>query len=1072
MNGLIAWWARNSVAANLLMFLILVVGVLMFFRIEREVFPSGKLDVVSVNVAWPGASPREVEEQIVLRLEEAVTGLDNVKEIRAEVREGSASLSIEMKSEADFDVFLNEVKSRIDGVSNLPQSSFPPVVSRITADVEMSFVTLTGDPEIVTEVQLNRLARVYRDELAQIPGGSPVVNIQGYRQEEVSVEVTEAALRRYGLTFDNVATAIRGSSLNRSMGEVRTSTGDVPLASRQLADSAEEFEQIVVRRNQDGSVIRVGDVATVTDGFPDANFIYRINGKPGRQLQVMQPETVNIVSASKAIQAWVDQKQSDLPPGIELKHQFTLAELYYARMELVSSNALMGLVLVLIILVLFLRPVVAFWVAAGIAISFIGTFIFLPAVGVSLNMLSLFAMLLVIGIVVDDALIVGESIHRMTERGKTGLTAAIVGTQIVIKPVVFAVLTTMIAFSPFLFIGGVTADFTKHIAWTIMFALTFSLIESFLILPAHLSHMKKPEPKGLLKFQEQLADSLLWFSDRFYRPLIKLSLAARYLTVFLFIGFFAISIALVAQGHVKFNFMPEVEQRFIQMRVDMQRGTPFSRTLQVYDQVEQAMSELDEKLEERNGMPIIQSREVWAWSGGMFVFLLMEDSDKRDQTLGEVGDDFRDLIGPIPDAEDVSINSTFSDNGNDRFVVSLESTDLEELQLVVSEIREYLGQYGELYDIGDSFEASQEELIFTLKPGADRFGLTIGEISRQVRQAFYGEEAQRLPRGGQDVRVMVRYPLETRESLESLSSMRIRTPDGREIALSAVADISYAPAVRRISRVDRKRSVRIWSRIRDGADAGPLRKEFYGTYVPQLLTNHPKVEVSRRGADQEQAEFMSNIMTLYIMALFGMYMLIAIGFGSYFQPILVLFAIPFGFMGAVFGHLLMGENFAMFSIFGICAAGGVVVNDNLVLVDYVNRLRKEGAGAFAALVEAGVVRFRPILLTSVTTFVGLVPIMLENSFDAKFLRPMVISLAFGVFFALFVTLIFVPAMYAVGVDIARFFRGLWTGEKQPALGEGDSKTHEIPDIDPHAPDFEDPHHHDGDGDHKEWQPAE
>lgn len=1067
MNGLIAWWARNSVAANLLMILILIVGVVMFYRVEREVFPRAELDYVSVNVAWPGASPKEVEEQILLRLEEAVSGLDNIKQISSTAREGSANMSLEMDPGTDFTTFLSEVKARVDGVSNLPQSSFPPVVSRVEANVELSIISLTSDPALFSDVELNRLSRIYRDELASLPDGSPIVNIEGYRSEEVSVEVTESSLRRYGLTFDDVARAIRNSSLNRSMGEVQTDTGSIPLASRELADTAEEFENIVVRRNLDGGVLLVKDVASVNDGFPDSNFIFKIDGRPGRILEVMQPETVNVVSASRAVQKWVDEKQSSLPPGVEMKVAFSTSELYHGRMDLVSNNALTGLALVLIILLLFLRPVVAFWVAAGIAISFIGTFIFLPYVDVSLNMLSLFAMLLVIGIVVDDALIVGESIHRQTERGKEGVDAAIIGAQIVAKPVIFAVLTTMLAFSPFLFIGGGFSDFTRHIAWTIMFALVFSLIESFFILPAHLSHMKKPEEKGLLKFQQKIADSLLWFADRFYRPVIKAALKFHYITVAIFIGFFMLSVALVAQGWVKFSFMPDVEGRQIMLNVDMQRGTAFNRAEQVYQQIDDAIGELDQRLEERNGKDIVETSFVWGGSWGLWVSMIMAPSNDRDQTLAEIGQEFRDLIGPIPDAEDISLTSNVTGEGGERVRISLESSDPQELQIALGKVRQFLGSYSELYDIGDSSETSQQELVFSLKPGADRFGLSIGEVTRQVRQAFYGEEAQRLPRGGQDVRVMVKYPLETRESLESLSNMRIRTPDGREIALSSVVDISYAPSFWRITRIDRKQSVRIWSRVREGADAGPLKKEFYDRFVPQLLTDHPSVNVSRRGADQEQAEFMNDILVLYGMALFGMYMLLAIAFGSYFQPIMIMSAIPFGFMGAVFGHLLLGEAFAMFSIFGICAAGGVVVNDNLVLVDYVNRLRKEGAGAMAALIEAGTVRFRPILLTSVTTFIGLVPILFfEDSFDAKFLRPMLISLSFGVLFALFVTLIFVPALYAVGVDIARFFRGVWTGERQPALGEGASKDHDIPDIDPDDPSF------DPGEDHREFRPAE
>ncbi|WOI52388.1 efflux RND transporter permease subunit [Parvularcula sp. LCG005] len=1060
MHGFIRFWARNGVAANLLMILILIVGAAMFLRMEREVFPSAKFDVVNIGVSWPGASPRDVEEQIILRIEEVIADLDNMKEMSAQAREGYASLTVTMEDGGDFDSFLNEVKARIDGVSNLPPSSYPPVVSRQLGTMPMSWVAIIGD-ENVSEVELNRLARQYRDELAQIPNGSSLIEIQGYRSEEVSIEVTEGTLRRYGLTFDDIAASIRGASINRSSGEVRTSTGNIPLAVRQLADTEEEFERIVVRRNQDGSVLRLGDIAEIDNGFNDANFIYRINGQRGRTLEIRQPEKINIVTASQAVIDWVDRKnESDsVPQGVTLTHIYSMSDMYFGRMNLVKSNAFTGLILVLGILILFLRPVVAFWVAAGIAISFVGTFIFLPAVGVSLNMLSLFALLLVIGIVVDDALIVGESIHRQTERGREGIDAAIIGTQIVVKPVIFAVLTTMIAFSPFLFIGGGTSEFTKHIAWTIIFALTFSLIESFMILPSHLAHMKRPSPTGFAKFQSRFADALLWFADHIYRPILRTALAARYFTVTIFVMLFILSVNLLSQGWIEFKFMPDVEQRFIQLDIDMQRGTPFNRTLQVYDQINEATEQLKQELSDKNeGREIVENQQVWAWSGGLYSFLNMSESSKRSETLSTIMQRYRELIGPIPDAEEINITYSF-DNSGSRFYVSLESANLDELTEAVQEIKAYLGEAGELYDVGDSFESSQEELRFSLKPGAERFGLSIGEISRQVRQAFYGEEAQRLPRDGQDVRVMIRYPLEVRESLESLSNMRIRTPDGREIALEAVAEVTYAPAVRRIDRTDRKRSATVRARIRDGADVGPLRAKFYGGAAgpgdaQKILSKYPDVTFKKRGADQEQGEFMRDVMILYGLAIFGMYMLLAIAFSSYWQPLMIMSAIPFGLMGAIFGHLMLGENFAMFSIFGICAAGGVVVNDNLVLVDYVNRLRNEGVGALSALIEAGVVRFRPILLTSVTTFVGMVPILMESSPDAQFLRPMIISLSFGVLFALFVTLLFVPALYGVGVDIARFYRGLWTGEKQPSLGHGQSE-HGLGDVDLDELEFQD-----------------
>ncbi len=1064
MSGMINWWARNSIAANLLMIAIFIGGFFTFLGLDREVFPSPKINAVTVTVVWQGASPIEIEEQIILRIEEAVSGIDNLDDINSTAREGSARVTISMIERANFTEFLNEVKSQVDGISTLPRDAFPPIVKRFSFNNQIFSISLAGDIE---ERELYRLARQYRDELAALPDGSPLVSVNGARSEEVSIEVSEEALRRYGLTFDDIARAIRGSSFDGSSGTVRTETGSINLSVRNLADTQDEFERIIVTQNQDGSFVTVGDVATVIDGFVDAKFKTELNGERSISLDINAPENFNVVQLSKAINNWVEEKRKELPPTVDLDIQFDFSEAYTERMELVSSNALTGLVLVMIVLVLFLRPVVAFWVVIGIATAFTGAFILMPFGGVTLNMLSLFGLLLVIGIVVDDALIVGESIHRQTERGKTGLDAAMIGTQLVAKPVFFAVMTTMIAFLPWVLIGGPVSQQTLYITYTVIFALTFSLIESFLILPAHLSHMKPVnQTNSFNRFQQKVADSMVWFAQTFYRPLISLSIKFRWMTLASFTMLFALALALPAQGWIRLAFIPDVEAPFISVNVTPREGTPYARNLEVYDILEAASDELQAELKaEQDGNELIQSIFVFASEGGAGSFMTLNDGDWRTISAREIADRLRKKIGDIPDAESIDIGFTLSNGGND-LNFGIETDDLDELRRASADIIAYISGINGVYDVRNQLQSVTDEIQVSFKPGAERFGMSLVEVSRQVRQAYFGEEVQRLPREGEDVRVMVRYPKETRESIESLQSFRIRTPDGREIPLSAVVSISYEPSYSQIRRFGRKRSTTITADVREGIDSNAITAEFYKTYFPEFKKRFPDVSIAQRGQTQAQAEFFQELGALLLLAILAMYMLVAIGFSSYFQPILIMSAIPFALMGAIFGHIFWGESFGVFSIFGVCAAAGVVVNDNLVLVDYVNRLRREGAGAVTALVEAGVARFRPIVLTSITTFIGLVPIMLEQSINADFLRPMIVSLAYGVLFALFVTLLFVPALYAAGADIARIFRGLWTGERQPSLGQGDSLSGLVPDVDSMLED------EDGDGPDRHPAPTE
>ncbi len=1040
MNGLIAWWARNSVAANLLMVTIIVAGVYAYFQLEREVDPSATFSGASISVAWPGASPVEIEEQVILRIEEAVSDVDGIKHIDSTAREGVARIDVEAVDTIDMTRFLNEVKNRVDGISTLPQDTYPPVVSQWRNNQGALYMAVYGD---MSEKELNRLARNLRDEISRIPGGSPVVSLWGAPNEEVSIEVSEEALRRYGLTFDDVAGAIRQSSLNIAGGQIRTETGSVQVAARNLADSQEEFEQIIVRQQADGSVVRVKDVATVIDGLEDRDYIRELNGKPSISMAVMTPEKVNIEKLSKAVTDWMDKKNEELGDTAQIYVWFDTADIYRGVMGLVSSNALGGLVLVLIILALFLRPTVAFWVAGGIIVSFAGAFVLMPVTGVTMNFFSFFGFLLVIGIVVDDAIVVGESIHNTVEEGGKGVDAAIVGTQLVAKPVLYAVLTTIIAFGPWLFISGGASQFTRHITLTVVYALTFSLIESFFILPSHLAHLKPQNKDGVYyRLQRGFSEGMTNFADKTYRPLIKLALKFRYFTVVAFIGFFALSVALMAQGWVAFKFMPEVQGTFISLSVRLPEGAPFSRSNQIFYEVEAAAEALKAKLgKARDGEDYVKSVYIMAEEGSITSYVTITEASHRKESTEQVAKMFREELGDIPDAEEINIGFTQNEGGPD-LSFGIEAEDLESLRLSTVDLQNYLKTLPGLYDVRNNLQSATPELQIELKPGAERFGLTLGEVSRQVRQAFYGEEVQRLPREGQDVRVMVRYPKSARESLATIDAMRIRTADGREVPLTAVADAKFAPSFKRIDRRDRQRATRVTAELREGADRAAIMKTYTEDFLPEWRERHPGASLAQRGDAEEQNEFMGQFLVLYLVALFLMYMLLAMAFSSYWQPVLIMSAIPFGFMGAVFGHLIFGMNFALFSFFGVGAAAGVVINDNLVLIDYVNRLRANGAGAFEALVKAGAYRFRPIILTSVTTFVGLMPMMFERSTDAEFLKPTVVALCFGVTFALFVTLFFVPAMYAVGADIARFYRWAWTGEKQPQVGHGASQEHD------------------------------
>lgn len=1017
MERIITWWVKNPVASNLLMVGIVLAGVLGFFAMERETFPSFKPSQVRIEFVWPGAAPQEVEEQIIVRVEEALSNLDNVYRIYSTATENYGELEIVTYPSVDMEEFLNEVKGIVDAVNSLPRDMEKPKVSRVIYRQEVLRVAVHGN---LDERTLKNLAEDIRDEVAALPYVS-IVGLFGTRREEVTVEVSEDSLRKFGLSFADVAEAIRGSSINISSGRIRTETGDVLLRARNLANSEREFKEIIIRQSDTGGIVRVGDVASVVDGFEDEEILATLNGEPAVLVQIMSTDNMQIVKLSDSVREWMAERQKTLPEGVSLSIWLDEANTYKSRMNTISSSATLGLLLVFLVLFLSLRPKVAVWVTAGIAVAFMGTFAMLPANDVSLNILSTFAFLLVLGIVVDDAIVVGESIYEHSHHHQKE-QAAIQGALAVSKPVIFAVLTTIIAFAPWFFLTGEDAQATRQLSIVITAALTISIIEAFFILPAHLRRLKHREALGwFAQLQKNIAQSIVNFARTTYRRWVRAAVTHRYITSSIFAVMFMVSYGVYSNGWVKFNFMPEVEAEIIFLNVTLPTGTPYKRALEILDQLQEAELKLIDEVESRAKSEGGSGKLIQGWytrsrRDSVIAIISLAPPEVRDLSAKEAALRLRELVGDVPDADEIEINYTMN-NSTPRVSFVLKHRNLEMLQAAANDLKAKLHEYEGTFYVRDNMRGETFELHMKLLPGAEKLGVDLATVSQQVRQAYYGEEVQRLPRENGDVKVMVRYPKESRYNLESLNNFRVRVADGREIPLLSIVDVEVAAGVKRIQRQDNERVVRVTADVTSDV-MSDINDDVIKNFLPSLAVKYPELVVNHSGQARAEAEFLNELKSLYLVALFVMYALIAVAFKSYFLPLLIMTAIPFGFMGAVYGHLAFGISMAMFSFFGIGAAAGVVVNDNLVLVDYIEKLRKQGHSAVEAVIEAGVARFRPIMLTTVTTFVGLIPIMMERSTDAQFLKPAVLALAFGVIFALFVTVFLVPSLYCVGDDIA------------------------------------------------------
>ena len=1025
-GGAISWMTRNPVTANLLMLALIVGGLLMSFRIRQEVFPQIALDQVIVTVAYPGASPAEVEQGIVLAVEESVRGLDGVKEVSSTASEGVGNVQVDLHTGTDRSKALSDVKNAIDRITSLPEDAERPIVMLPEFKAEAISLVLYGDqPEKV----LHALVEQVRDELLKLPEVTSV-ELGGVRPLEIAVEIPEQSLRAHGLTLDGVAAQVRRTALELPAGGVKTRAGEVLLRTAERRDLGREFADIPVVTTEDGTSVRLGQIAEIKDGYAETDVEAAYNGKPAMMLSVYSIGDQSPTEVATAVKRYVEDRADSLPPGIALSVNRDLSEVFDQRMNLLLRNAAIGLALVLVLLGMFLEPKLAFWVTMGIPISFLGSFLLLPTFDVSLNMISLFAFIVTLGMVVDDAIVVGENAFRLRREGMGRLEAAIVGARRMAMPVFFSIATTVAAFAPLLFIPGTRGKFMNSIPVVVILVLLISLVESFFVLPAHVGHLREGRQDGLLagvlRMQERFSQGVERFIERAYQPAVAFCVRQRWTTLVVSLTIFLVVLGLVVGGRVKQIDFPREESDWVQAQAALPYGTSVVETRALMQRmVAAAKSVLDEHGGDAVNRGIFSMVGV-TMGGGMrthvhdtgghlaWVNVGLVSTELRDFGSNQFADWWRERLGTIPGLTSLAFDAT-TGRTSKPVDLKLSHRDPVTLEAAARALAETLAGFEGLREIEDGITEGKRQLDFTVSAAGAAAGLTPADVASQVRSAFYGAQVLRQQRGRNEIKVLVRLPREEREQLSTIDDLVLRTPTGGEMPLREAAEVVSGRAYTTIERTNGQRTLRVMADIIEGqANAQEVVGALFGKALPALAGRYPGLGYGRYGRQQDMNEFMDYLKLGFAMALLAMFGLIAIPLRSYLQPgLVVMAAIPFGFVGAVVGHLVLGYDMSMLSLMGVVALSGVVVNDSIVLVTAANRRREEGLGATEAAISAATQRFRPILLTTLTTFFGLAPMIFETSVQARMLVPMAISLGFGILISTMFVLLLVPALFTM-----------------------------------------------------------
>jgi multidrug efflux pump subunit AcrB len=1025
-RGPIAWMAGHTVTANLIMLLCLVGGFMSLRNIKQEVFPDITLDSVQVRVPYPGASPEEVESGILLAVEEAVRGLDGVDEVNSIGNEGSGTVTVDVLIGHDPQQVAQDIKSEVDRLRTLPEDAEEPRVAVSTRKRDVLTVMIYGD---VDKTVLHELAEQTRDQMLQDPDITQI-DLDGVPPLEISIEISQENLRRYGLTLTDVATRLRRTSVDVAGGGLKTAGGEILVRVKERRDYGRQFARIPIITTDDGSEVLLGQIATINDSFADTDRYTTYDGKPAVMLEVYRIGDQTPIQVADAAFRQLELIGPNLPPGVHLGIERDRSNVYRQRVQLLLRNGSIGLVLVLIILGLFLEVRLAFWVMLGIPISFLGSFLLLPITGITINMVSLFAFIIALGIVVDDAIIVGENIYHYHQKGLPFLTSAIRGAREVAMPVTFSIMTNIVAFMPLYFIPGTMGKFFKMIPIVVCTVFIVSLVESLFILTAHLGHQRERQRHG---FNAWLHNAQQGFSRGFsrlvrnvYGPFLDFTLRHRYITVAISISGLAILLSYAFSGRMGFELFPKVESDYSEARLVLPYGSPVEKTEAIMERLRVGARKV---LNESGHKELVKSiisdvGRSGGHSGRMRVTLADPEIRETIMSTEEFTNRWRDAVGGVIGVENLRfVSDSGGPGGRGRpLTVELSHRDISVLEDASADLAENIGTYPIVKDVDDGFQPGKQQLDFTIKPEGKSLGLSSLDVARQMRSAFYGAEVLRQQRGRNEIKIMVRLPESERSSEQTINNLMIYTPAGTYVPLREIAEVKRGRAYTTINRRNGRRVVQVSADVSPRSKAGEVISDLTlpDSILPKLQSHYPGLTYSFEGHQADMRESVGSLQVTFILALLIIYAMLAIPFNSYTQPLIVMLSIPFGVVGAFLGHLIMGYSLSLFSLFGIVALSGVVVNDSLVMIDFANRRERDGKlSKHDAILSAAVQRFRPILLTTLTTFGGLAPMIFETSRQARFLIPMALSLGYGILFATVITLIIVPSLYLTVEDMEK-----------------------------------------------------